>query len=157
MNLESPESGSDSRVLNDRFLGGMLIVVLLAVVAVFVLTLLVLWKGNSVEAKSLLEEVTEEPRNGVVVSNVGDEICLILLNKDGQADKIKSCVHNSKVFNYGVPSFGQPAIAAPLGDIYKVHRFKVFGVSDGLVFYPDRGYPIPAPTVTPVEVKPEGK
>lgn len=108
------------------------------------------------DGKSLEEQVSDGPRTGVVVSNVGDEVCLQLLREDGTADKSKSCTKIHKIFNYAQPSFGQPAIAAPLGDIYEVHRVKDFGVTDGLVFYPHSGAPIPSPTPG-VDIEPEGK
>lgn len=134
----------------------------LRVFAAFAMTLVVglvlgifITKAVNADGKSLLEQVSDGPRTGVVVSNVGDEVCLLLLREDGTGDNSKSCTKIDKIFNFGLPSYGQPAVAAPLGDIYEVHRVKDFGVSDGLVLYPDGAQvPISNPGV---DVEPEGK
>lgn len=86
--------------------------------------------------KSLSDDVATAPRSGIVVSNVGNDVCLVLFDEKGTPDDTISCAKKSKIINLDHQLYGQKNILAAVGDRYEVRRFEVSGVIEGLIFVP---------------------
>lgn len=85
-------------------------------------------------SNSLVGEVDTKPRSGIIVSNVEDEVCLVLFNEDNKADDTISCAEKEQILNLGHQLYGQDNIKALVGEFYQVEWLEIRGVIRGLIF-----------------------
>lgn len=134
--MDTDKAISAKEWLKRFFFGGLLILIVASIALLVGIIGFAIGNSRSQGPSKLIEEVYWTPHHGIVVSNLDEEICLVLFKGNGTAYNHKSCAGREEVLNLGVSVYAQPGVNPMIGDRYEVRHFQDYGLKNGIILGP---------------------